>query len=108
MQFFLLVQMLILVLGPLVRMVLRMLGFGFASYVGFNLIIDAAKDELVSRMGEVGPVIMPILGLAKLDVIINLYFAAIATRFILAGIDKATDRKRNQVWRKPGETSIDA
>lgn len=108
MQYLLLVQMLILVLGPLVRMVLKMLGFGFVSYVGFNLIIDAAKDELISRMGEVGPVIMPILGLAKFDVIVNIYFAAIATRFVLAGIDKAADRKRNQVWHKPGGTSIDA
>jgi len=39
---------------------------------------------------------------------VNLYFAAISTRFMLAGIDKATDRRRNQVWRKPGGTSIDA
>ena len=47
-------------------------------------------------------------GLANFDVIVNMYFAAIATRFILAGIDKAQDRKRNQVWRKPGGTSIEA
>ncbi len=59
-------------------------------------------------MGDVGPVIQGVLGLAKFDVVVNLYFAAISTRFMLAGIDKATDRRRNQVWRKPGGTSIDA
>jgi len=39
---------------------------------------------------------------------VNLYFAAISTRFMLAGIDKATDRRRSQVWHKPGGTSIEA
>jgi len=56
----------------------------------------------------VGPVIQGVLGLAKFDVVVNLYFAAISTRFMLAGIDKATDRRRAQVWRKPGGTSIEA
>lgn len=108
MHFLLLTQMLILVLGPLVKMVLKIIGFGFVTYVGFNLIIGEAQNYLFARMGEVGPVVQNILGLAKFDVVVNIYFAAISTRFLLAGIDKATDRKRNQVWRAPGGTSIDA
>ncbi len=108
MQFLFIVQMLIIILGPLVQMVLKMIGFGFVSYIGFNLIICEAQDYLFGLMGDLGPVIQGILGLAKFDVVVNLYFAAISTRFMLAGIDKATDRRRNQVWRKPGGTSIEA
>lgn len=108
MQFLFIVQMLVIIVGPLVNMVLKILGFGFVTYVGFNLIIGQAQDYMFGLIGDLGPVIQGILGLAKFDVVVNLYFAAISTRFILAGIDKATDRKRNQVWRKPGGTSIEA
>jgi hypothetical protein len=108
MHFLYVAQLLIIILGPLVKMVLRILGFGFVTYVGFNLIIGEAQSYLFARMGEVGPIIQQILGLAKFDVVVNIYFAAISTRFLLAGIDKATDRQRNQVWRKPGGTSIEA
>ena len=108
MQFLFIVQMLVIILGPLVKMVLKILGFGFVTYVGFNMIIGQAQDHLFGLMGDVGPVIQGILGLAKFDVVVNLYFAAISTRFMLAGIDKATDRRRNQVWHKPGGTSIEA
>ncbi|MGE4338541.1 MAG: DUF2523 domain-containing protein [Pigmentiphaga sp.] len=108
MQFLFIVQMLVIILGPLVKMVLKILGFGFVTYIGFNLIIGQAQDYVFGLMGDVGPVIQGILGLAKFDVVVNLYFAAISTRFMLAGIDKATDRRRAQVWRKPGGTSIEA
>lgn len=108
MHYLFVAQLLIIILGPLVKMVLRIIGFGFVSYVGFNLIIGEAQNYVISRMGESGPVIQQILGLAKFDVCVNIFFAAITTRFILAGIDKATDRRRNQVWRKPGGTSIEA
>jgi hypothetical protein len=108
MHFLYVAQLLIIILGPLVKMVLRIIGFGFVTYVGFNLIIGEAQSYLFARMGEIGPIIQQILGLAKFDVVVNIYFAAISTRFLLAGIDKATDRKRNQVWRKPGGTSIEA
>lgn len=108
MQFLFIFQMLVIILGPLVQMVLKILGFGFVTYVGFNLIIGQAQDYVFGLMGSVGPVIQGVLGLAKFDVVVNLYFAAISTRFMLAGIDKATDRRRAQVWRKPGGTSIEA
>jgi len=65
MQFLFLVQMLVIVLGPLVKMVLRILGFGFVTYVGFNMIIGQAQDYLFGLMGDVGPVIQGMLGLAK-------------------------------------------
>ena len=108
MHYLFLAQLLIMIVGPLVKMALRLIGFGFVSYVGFNMVIDQAKGYLESNMGRLGAEVSGILGLAGFDIIVNMYFAAIATRFILAGIDKAQDRKRNQVWRKPGGTSIEA
>jgi hypothetical protein len=108
MHYFFIVQMLVIALGPLVKMVMRAVGFGFVTYMGFNLVIGEAQSYVIGQMGASGPIIQNILGLAKFDVCVNMYFAAIATRFLLSGIDKATDRKRNQVWRKPGGTSIEA
>ncbi|WP_213909837.1 DUF2523 domain-containing protein [Stutzerimonas nitrititolerans] len=108
MHFMFIAQLLVIIAGPLVKMVLRMLGWGFITYFGFNVIMQEAQDYLFGKMGDVGPIIQGILGLAKFDVVVNIYFAAISTRFILAGIDKATDRRRAQVWRKPGGTSIEA
>ena len=101
-------QFLWLIAGPLVKTVLRAIGFGFITYIGINALINAAKDYITSNMGNAGIEAQQILGLAKIDVAINIYFAAVFTRIILAGIDKATDRRRNQVWRKPGGTSIEA
>ena len=94
--------------GPLVMTVLRAIGFGFVTYFGFNALINAAKDYITSNMGNAAIEAQQILGLAKIDVAINIYFAAVFTRIIIAGINKAQDRKRNQVWRKPGGTSIEA
>ena len=108
MHFLYVAQLLIIILGPLVKMVLRILGFGFVTYVGFNLTIGEAQSYLFARMADIGPIIQQPLGLATFAVVVNTYFAAISTRFLLAGIDKATDSRRNQVWRKPGGTSIEA
>ena len=94
--------------GPLVMTVFRAIGFGFVTYFGFNALINAARDYMITNMGNSGIVIQQILGLAKIDIAINIMLSAVFTRFIIAGINKAQDRKRNQVWRKPGGTSIEA
>ncbi|MHA6494722.1 DUF2523 domain-containing protein [Pseudomonas borbori] len=101
-------QFLWMIAAPLVMMVLRAIGFGFVTYYGFNALINAAKDYMITNMGNAGVVIQQILGLAKVDIAINIMLAAVFTRFIIAGINKAQDRRRNQVWRKPGGTSIEA
>ncbi|MOA46299.1 hypothetical protein D3C78_1687940 [compost metagenome] len=59
-------------------------------------------------MGQTGIVIQQILGLAKIDVAINMMLAAVVTRAVLSGLDKAADRKRKQVWNPPGRGYIDA
>lgn len=108
MQFVYAAQLIILIIMPLVKMVMRAIGIGFVTYAGSNLIIGQAKDYVISHAGNMGLIMQQLLGLAKVDVAINIYFAAITTRMILSGLNKLADRKRNQVWRAPGGTSIDA
>jgi exosortase/archaeosortase len=108
MHFFYAAQLIIMMVLPLVQMVLKAIGIGFVTYVGSNLIMEQAKDYIISHAGNMGNIIQQIMGLAKIDVAINIYFAAITTRMVLSGLNKMADRKRNQVWRAPGGTSIDA
>jgi len=55
MHYLFLAQLLIMIVGPLVKMVLRVIGFGFVSYVGFNLVIDQARSYMQSSMGQLAP-----------------------------------------------------
>lgn len=92
MHFYYLAILFLTIVTPIVKMVLKMLGIGIVSYVGINLIIGQAKDYVLSNLGGAGQTIQMILGLAKFDVAINIYFAAITTRFVLVGMDKLTGR----------------
>lgn len=106
MQFLFIAQLIISIAGPIVTLVLKMLGFGFVTYTGINFGLDQVKDYILANSGGMAPQIVGILGLAKVDICMNIMLSAVATRALLAGVDKATDRKRNQIWNKPGETSI--
>lgn len=110
MHFVYIAQLLILIAGPIVKMVLRMIGFGFVTYIGITLIISQAKDYIIAQAGASAPTIVNILGIMKADVAINIMLAAVITRFILSGMDKATGKKSNSVWTPPGKSggSIDA
>jgi uncharacterized membrane protein (DUF485 family) len=101
-------QFLWLIVAPLVKTVFRAIGLGFVTYFGFNVLINAARDYMITNMGDTGLVIQQILGLAKVDIAINIMLSAVFTRFVIAGIDKIQDKRRNQVWRAPGGTSIEA
>ncbi len=102
------VQLIFLIIEPLIAWIFRVVGIGFVTYVGYNALLDQVVDYVSSRMTSSSQDIQLILGLANIDVAINIYFAAVTTRFVLAGINKAQDRRRAQVWRKPGGTSIEA
>lgn len=109
MHFLYLAQFLLMIAIPIVKYVLRAIGFGFVTYVGINMIIDQAKNYIISEIGGAGSTILSILGLMKIDVAINLMLAAVTTRFILSGFDKASGSKRHPVWSKPGSGgSMDA
>lgn len=101
-------QFIFMMIQPLIGWLFRVIGIGFVSYVGYNALLDQAMQFITARISSSSIEIQQILGLAKIDVAINIYFAAVTTRFVLAGINKAQDRRRAQVWRKPGGTSIEA
>jgi hypothetical protein len=93
MHFYYLAVLAVMIVKPLVMMVLRVLGIGMVSYLGINFVIGQAKDYMLANMGNVAQSIQMILGLAKIDVALNMYFAAITTRLVLSGIDKLADRR---------------
>ncbi|SEP57492.1 Protein of unknown function [Azotobacter beijerinckii] len=86
MHYLALISVLITALGPLVKMVMKVLGIGLATYVGVNFVIDEARDYVMSQIGNTGIVIQAIMGLAQFDVAINIYFSAVITRLILSGM----------------------
>ena len=108
MQYLYIAQLVFMIVGPLIRLVFRVIGLGFVTYFGFNALITVAQDYMISNMGQAGTAIQQILGLAKIDIAINIMLAAVTTRFIIAGINKATDKIRSQVWNPPGRDYIDA
>ena len=93
MHFYYLAMLAVMIVKPLVMMVLRVLGIGMVSYLGINFVIGEAKDYMLANMGNVAQSIQLILGLAKIDVALNMYFAAIPTRMVLPGIDKLAARR---------------
>ena len=93
MHFYYLAVLAVMIVKPLVMMVLRVLGIGMVSYLGINFVIGEAKDYMLANMGNVAQSIQMVLGLAKIDVALNMYFAAITTRMVLTGIDKLADRR---------------
>lgn len=102
------VQLIFLILQPLISYLFRLIGIGFVSYVGYNVLLEQVTDYITARMGETTVVIQQILGLAKIDIAVNIFLAAVTTRLVIAGLDRARDLRRAQVWRKPGGTSIEA
>lgn len=93
MHFVYLATLLLTVVKPLVMTVLRALSIGVVTYVGINLVIEQGKDYLMANVGNAAPAVQAVLGLAKIDVAINIYFAAITTRLVLSGINKLADRR---------------
>lgn len=93
MHFFYLANLFLIIVTPIVKMALKALGIGVVAYIGINLVIDQAKDYVMANVGSAAPAIQMILGLAKIDVAINMYFAAITTRMVLSGLNKLADRK---------------
>ena len=93
MHFVYLATLLLTVVKPLVMTVLRALSIGVVTYVGINLVIEQGKDYLMANVGNAAPAVQAVLGLAKIDVAINIYFAAITTRLVLNGINKLADRR---------------
>lgn len=76
--------------GPLVKQVLKALGIGMVSYFGLQLMLDQVKDYVTSSFSGLPADVVSILGLAKVDVAVNIMLAAVITRAVVSGMDKAT------------------
>lgn len=97
--------------GRLASTAMRYVGIGTVSYLGINFVIDELKNYILSNIVTAPILVQHILGLLKVDIAVNILLAAISTRLLLAGIDKAADIRRHPVWRKPnpsGQGSIEA
>lgn len=108
MQWVWLAQFLMMIIGPAVRYLFQLIGFGFVTFVGFNALISTVKDYIIAQISGAPVAVLNILGLAKIDICVSIFFSAVTTRLIIAGVNKATDRKRSQVWNPPGRDYINA
>lgn len=70
--------------------VLASLGFAYMTYVGVGMLIDSVESQLTSLFSAIPPSAAAILGMAKVDVAINIVIAAVTTRALLSGMDKVT------------------
>ncbi|MBP8170682.1 MAG: DUF2523 domain-containing protein [Pseudomonas sp.] len=69
---------------------LASLGFAYVAYSGLTLLINNTKSYVVGLFSSLPVEVAQILGLARVDVALNIIFAAIIARFVLMGMDKAT------------------
>jgi len=78
------------IVSGLVFRALASLGFAYVSYVGIGHLIDQVDGYVKTLFGAVPPEVAAVLGMAKLDVAINIILAAVIARLLLAGMDKVT------------------
>ncbi len=78
------------IIVPLVKTVLRWLGVGAVTYMGINLALDTLYTQIVDSFQGADPAVAMLMGIARLDVAINIYMTAILTKFVMAGLDKAS------------------
>ncbi|MAD00789.1 MULTISPECIES: DUF2523 family protein [Pseudomonas] len=88
-----------IIIVPLIQKLLKALGIGVVSYIGINLILEQAANYIQSQLGQTTVLMQQMLGVAKIDIAINLYLAAITTRAVLAGMNKVSGRKKDFVLK---------
>jgi len=98
MHFLYIAMLVIQIVGPIIFYALRLLGIGVVTYVGINLVLDQVKDYVIGNFVNVPVQVQQILGLAKFDVAVNIYLAAVTARLLLAGYNKATAGGSKKKW----------
>lgn len=78
------------IVSGLVFRALASLGFAYVSYVGIGRLIDTVDGYVKGLFVSVPPQAAAILGMAKIDVAINIMLAAVIARLLLAGMDRVT------------------
>lgn len=85
----------------LLSAVLKLLGIGLVTFVGFLGTITFLKNFLLDRYSGIPTDLLQILSLMKVDVGMSLLFAAMSIAMTIKMTTKAT----TMVWRKPGSGS---
>lgn len=75
---------------PMIKAGLKFLGIGTVTYMGLNLVLDNLYNQILAQFSSSDPAIAMLMGIAKLDVAINIYMSAIVTKFFLSGMDKGS------------------
>jgi len=94
MHFYYLAILFLTIVTPLVKMALKALGIGTIAYLGINIVLDQAHQYVLAQIGNTPGPAQALLGIMKLDVVINLWFAAITTRLVLNGMNKISGKKK--------------
>lgn len=87
------------IIVPLFTKLLKAFGVGVVSYVGINQVLGQIASYIEAQLGGTSVMLQQIMGLAKIDVAINIVLAAITTRMILAGMNKFSGRKKDFVLK---------
>lgn len=85
-----LAKFLAMIVAGLVFRALASLGFAYITYTGLGSLVDTVKVHIVTMFGSVPPAVSAILGMAKIDIAINIIISAIVARLLLSGMDKVT------------------
>jgi hypothetical protein len=70
--------------------ILASLGFAYVTYQGINFLINNTKSYIVGLFSSLPPEIAAILGMAKVDIAVNIIIAAVIARLMLSGLSQAT------------------
>jgi hypothetical protein len=65
-------------IGSLVRYVIAALGFGAVAYVGFNELLQWVTSEIHGQLNGLPSLAVNFMGLAKVDLAINIILSAYA------------------------------
>lgn len=87
------------VIVPLVIKVIKGLGVGAVLYVGINIIMGEAEAYITANLGATAADLRGLLGLAKVDIAINILLSAISTRLVLSGVSSITGRKKDFILK---------
>lgn len=87
------------VIVPLVIKVIKGLGVGAVLYVGINIIMGEAEAYITANLGATSADLRGLLGLAKVDIAINILLSAISTRLVLSGVNSITGRKKDFILK---------
>lgn len=83
-------KFLAMIVAGLVFRALASIGFAYVAYTGLGSLVDTIDRYIKTAFSGLPSEVVAILGLAKIDIAINIIISAIVARLLLAGMDKFT------------------